>query len=315
MPNSMMQAVRVHQYGGVDQLQLEMIERPQPKAGEVLVRVHTVGVLPADCKTRQGYFKAFRPMTFPYIPGSAFAGVIEKIGSGVTTFKVGQAVFGRTNNGASAEYLTADIETIALKPDAISFAEAATISGGATTAWSALFDNADLQADQKVLIHAAAGGVGLFAVQFARWKGAHVIGTASADNVDFVRSLGAEQVVDYRATPFEDNIQDMDVVLDAVGGDTTDRSMKVLKRRGILVSLLGQPNQAKAEHYGIRAISNSVTQPYPSTRLLETIAQMMAEGLVNTAIAEAFPFAEVRQAHERVETGRSRGRVILQIAE
>jgi NADPH:quinone reductase-like Zn-dependent oxidoreductase len=311
----MMQAVRVHQYGGVEQLHVESIPRPQPKTGEVLVRVHAVGVLPADCKTRQGYFKQFRPMTFPYIPGSTFAGVIEAIGEGVTNFQVGQAIFGRTNNGASAEYLTAAIETIALKPDAISFAEAATISGGATTAWSALFDNADLQAGQKVLIHAAAGGVGLFAVQFAKWKGAHVTGTASANNVDFVQSLGAEQIIDYHAVNFEDGIQDMDVVFDAVGGDTTDRSMKVLKRGGILVSLLGQPDQAKAAQYGIRAISNSVTQPYPSTHLLETIAQMIAEGIIQTVIAETFSLAAVRPAHERVETGHSRGRVILQIAD
>ncbi len=313
MPDSTMQAVRVHQYGGTDQLQLETITRPQPKDGEVLVRVHAVGVLPADSKARLGYFKNYRPVNFPYIPGSAFAGVIEAIGDDVATFEVGQVVFGRTNNGASAEYLTAAVETIALKPDAISFAEAATISGGATTAWSALFENADLQPNQKILVHAAAGGVGIFAVQFAHWKGAHVIGTASANNLDFVRSLGAETTLDYNAVRFEDELSDLDVVLDSVGGDTTQRSMRVLKHGGMLVSLLSQPDQTEAQKYGIHAMNNSVTQPYPSTHLLETIAGLMADATIKTFIAEEFPLAEIRLAHQQVETGHSRGRVILSI--
>jgi len=314
MPDLTMQAVRVYQYGDSDQLQLETILRPQPKPDEVLVRNHAVGILPADCKTRQGYFKTFRPLTFPYIPGSAFAGVIESLGADVTGFHVGQAVFGRTTNGASAEYLTAAANTIALKPDTISFAEAATISGGATTAWSVLFENADLQSGQRVLIHAAAGGVGLFAVQFAHWKGAHVIGTASGANLDFVRSLGAKTVLDYNAVRFEESLTDLDVVLDAVGGDTTQRSMHVLKTGGILVSILGQPDQSEAQKLGIRAMNNTVTQPYPSTQLLQTIAGLMAAGTIKTTIAQEFSLADVRLAHQRVETGHSRGRVVLQVA-
>ncbi|MBA3873804.1 MAG: NADP-dependent oxidoreductase [Anaerolineae bacterium] len=313
MPDTM-QAVRIHQYGDTDQLQLETIPIPQPQANEVLVRVHAVGVLPADNKTRQGFFKNFRPITFPYTPCSTFAGVIEALGANVTNFKVGQPVFGRTTNGAAAEYITASIATIAPKPDAITFAEAATISGGATTAWSALFDNANLQPDQHVLIHAAAGGVGLFAVQFAHWKGAHVTGTASAANLDFVRSLGAETVIDYNVVPFEDEVHNMDVVLDSVGDDTTSRSMVVLKPDGILVSLLGPPDQAEAQKHGIRAMNNTViTQPYPSTSLLQTIADLMASGTIKTHIAEEFSLADVRLAHQRVDTGHSRGRVILRL--
>lgn len=315
MPEATMTAVRVHQFGGADQLQLETIARPEPKVGEVLVRVKAVGVLPAEVKTRQGYFKNFRPTTFPYIPGSAFSGVVEAVGEGVTAFKVDDTVFGRTNNGAYAEFLTAAANTVALKPEAVSFAEAATISGGATTAWVSLFDNAHIEAGQRVLVHAAAGGVGLFAVQLARWKGAHVTGTASAANLDFVRSLGAEQVVDYAAAPFEDTLSDFDVVLDAVGGDTTTRSMKVLKRGGILVSLLGEPDQAAAGQYGIRAISNSVSQPFPSSDLLQTIAGLLANGTIKTAIAAEYPLADVRQAHVRVETGHSRGRVVLRVGD
>lgn len=314
MPDASMTAVRVHQFGGADQLQLETIARPQPKAGEVLVRVQAVGVLPAEVKTRQGYFKDFRPTTFPYIPGSAFSGVVEAVGESVTGFALGDAVFGRTNNGAYAEYLTATADTVALKPKGVSFADAATISGGGTTAWVSLFDNAHIEAGQRVLVHAAAGGVGLFAVQLARWKGAHVTGTASAANLDFVRSLGAE-AVDYAAAPFEDTLKDFDVVLDAVGGDTTTRSMKALKRGGVLVSLLGEPDQTEAHKHGIRATSNSVSQPFPSTELLQTIAGLMADGTVKTAIAAEYPLADVRQAHERVETGHSRGRVVLRVGD
>ncbi len=314
MAEQTIRAVQVYEYGGPEQLKLEQIARPQPQAGEVLVRICAAGVLPAECKMRQGLFRAYRPVEFPYILGSAIAGVIEEVGPGVTEFRTGQAVFGRTTKGAYAEYTTAAIETLALKPDAISFAEAATISGGATVAWTALFENAALQSGQHVLIHGAGGGVGLFAVQFARWRGAHVIGTASTRNIEFVRSLGAETVVDYTATPFEEVVQAVDVVLDTIGGETLQRSMQVVKPGGVLVSLLEQPSQEKAQEYGIRAINNSVTQPFPSSNLLTTIAQLMAEGTVKTVVAREFSLDEARQAHELCQTGHGRGRIVLRIA-
>src|SRR6266487_1982258 len=180
MSKRMMQAIRVYQYGGPEQLKLEQISCPEPQPDEVLVWVYATGVLPIEWKIRQGLFHAFNPATFPYIPGSAFAGVVEEVGSLVTTFRSGQAVFGRSNKGTYAEYTTVSGETIALKPESLGFDEAATISGGATTAWEALFDHGGLQAGQRVLILGAAGGVGSFAVQLARWKGAQVIGTTGA---------------------------------------------------------------------------------------------------------------------------------------
>ena len=223
MLESQIQAIRVHQYGGPEQLKLERIACPEPQAGEVLVKVYAAGVLPAEWKARQGLFHAFRPASFPYIPGSAFAGVVERVGPGVTTFGAGQAVFGRTNNGAYAEYTTVSVDTIAPKPAEISFDQAAAISGGATVAWTALFENGDLRPGQRVLIHGAAGGVGSFAVQLARWKGAQVTATASAANLEFVRSLGAADVIDYVATPFEQVARDLDLVLDTIGGETLRR--------------------------------------------------------------------------------------------
>ncbi len=309
------QAIRVHQYGGPEELKLEQIPCPQPQAGELLVRVHAAGVLPAEWKVRQGLFKGFLPVSFPYIPGSAFSGVIEEVGPGITIFQKGQAVFGRSNNGAYAEYTTVSAETLALKPGSLSFAEAATISGGATVAWTALFENGALQAGQRVLIHGAAGGVGLFAVQFARWKGAQVIGTAGAANVDFVRSLGAETVVDYTSTPFEQVVHDVDLVLDTIGGETLQRSMNVVKRGGTLVTLLEQPSQEKAQERGIRAMKNTATLPFPSSNFLQTIAQLIAEGHVRAIVGKTFPLHEARQAHELSQTGHGRGRIVLHIAD
>jgi NADPH:quinone reductase-like Zn-dependent oxidoreductase len=314
MSKRMMQAIRVHQYGRPEQLKLEQICCPEPQTGEVLVRVHATGVLPAEWKVRQGLFKDFLPITFPYIPGSAFAGVVEEIGAGVTAFQQGQAVFGRSNNGAYAEYTTVSVETIALKPETLSFVEAATISGGATVAWTALFENGELQPGQRVLIHGAAGGVGLFAVQFARWKGAQVIGTAGAANVDFVRSLGAQAVIDYTSTPFEQVVHDVDLVLDTIGGEILQRSMHVVKRGGMLVSLLGQPPQEKALELGIRAMRITAVSPFPSSSLLQTIAQLIGEGQVRAIVGKTFTLREANLAHELSQTGHGRGRIILHIA-
>ena len=317
-----MQAIRVHQYGGSEQLKLEQIPRPEPQAGEVLIRVHATGVLPVEWKIRQGFFQAIFPAVFPYILGSAVAGVVEEVGPGVTTFQKGQAVFGRSIHGTYAEYTTTAVEPpalkpetfslLALKPETLSFDEAATISGGATIAWTALFEDGALQAGQHVLIHGAAGGVGLFAVQFARWKGAQVIGTTSTANVDFVRSLGAETVIDYTATPFEQVVHDVDLVLDTIGGKTLRRSLDVVKRGGTLVSLLEQPASELAQKRGIRATKNRVS---PTSEHLRTIAQLIDKGQVRAVVGKIFPLHEVRQAHELSQTGHGRGRIVLHVAD
>ncbi len=310
-----MRAIHVHAYGGPEALRLEEAPRPEPQAGEVLMRVHAVGVLPVEWKIRQGLFRSFQPVTFPYISGSAFAGVVKSVGAGVTAFAPEQAVFGRSATGAYAEYVTAAVETLALKPDTLSFDEAASISGGATTAWTALFDNARVQAGQRVLIHGAAGGVGSFAVQFARWKGAQVIGTASTANLEFVRSLGAETVIDYTTVPFEQVARDVDVVLDTLGGETLRRSMQVVRPGGVLVSLIEPPSQEEAQALGIRAIKNTATQPYPSTSLLQTIASLIAAGEIRVTLAQVFPLEEASRAHELSQTGHGRGRIVLHIAD
>ncbi len=274
----------MYQYGGPEQLKLEQIPCPEPQPGEVLVRVHATAVLPVEWKIRQGAFRAFQPAAFPYIPGSAFSGIVEEVGPGVTTFRSGQAVFGRSSQGTYAEYTTASAEAIALKPESLGFAEAATISGGATTAWEALFDRGGLQAGQRVLILGAAGGVGSFAVQLARWKGAQVIGTTGTANMDFVRSLGAEVVIDYTST-----------------------------RGGTLISTAGQPSQEKARAIGIRALF--FTGSRPSSERLQAIAQLIDEGQLKVTLGRIFPLREASLAHALSQSGHGRGRIVLHIAD
>jgi NADPH:quinone reductase-like Zn-dependent oxidoreductase len=313
-----MQAVLVHQYGGPEMLQIERIPTSEPQAGEVFLRVHAVGVLPADCKVRRGFFKDRGPMQFPYVPSSAVSGVVEAVGPDVTRFQVGDEVFGRATKGASAEYITTAIEspvlnpTLVHKPVTLTFDQAATISGGATSAWWALFDDGNLQANQRVLIQGGAGGVGLFAVQFAKWKGAEVIATTSTNNVEFVSSLGADTVVDYKTTPFEDVVRDVDLVLDTVGGETLHRSMQVVKPGGTLISIVEQPSQKQAAEHGIDAHFSS---RLISTNVLETITPLLADGTIQAFVGARFSLENVRQAHELCETGHGRGRIVLHVAD
>jgi NADPH:quinone reductase-like Zn-dependent oxidoreductase len=310
MKTSKMQAIRVHQYGGVGELQLESIECPRPGDNEVLIRVHAAGVLPIDWKQRQGIFKHLRPMQFPYIPGSAIAGIIEDVGKHVTKFQIGQEVFGRSSAGAYAEYITTDIERLTIKPPELSFGEAASISGGATTAWQALFVNGNIQKGQRVLIHGAAGGVGSFAVQLAVWQGAQVIGTCSTANVEMVKALGASEVIDYTSCRSEDIVQEVDMVLDTVGSDTLDRSYAVVKRGGVLLSFAGQISPEKARELGIRAeFSNTLL----SAEAMQEIAQVMADGHVKAIISHFYPIHAARDAHIQSQTGHGRGRIVLEI--
>jgi NADPH:quinone reductase-like Zn-dependent oxidoreductase len=305
-----MQAIQVHAYGDTDQLALSVVARPAPQEEEVLVRVHAAGVNPIDWKVRQGLRKQILPMQFPYIPGMEIAGVVEEVGVGVTTLKMGQAVYGRSKTGAYAEYAIAAEHMLAAKPHTVSFDEAATIPVGATTAWQGLFDTGKLEAGQRVLIVGGAGGVGLFAVQLASQRGAHVIATASGANVEFVRSLGAEVVIDYTTTRLVDEVQDVDCVLDTVG-ETLETSLQVLKRGGILVSLSGQPPTEQARARGVRVIA---TRTQIGSTLLEQLARLIDEGQLRTVIKGTFPLSQASQAHALGQQGHGRGRIVLHIA-
>ncbi|MEH2454808.1 NADP-dependent oxidoreductase [Nostoc sp.] len=308
--SNMIQAIRIHNYGESDVLTLETIAQPEPQPNEVLIRVQAAGVNPLDWKIRAGYMKEIFPMPLPFTPGMDVAGIVEAIGADVKALQVGQEVYGELRMGAYAQFATAPQDAIALKPQTLDFVQAASVPMVAMTAYQGLFDYGDLKPGQTVLIHAASGGVGMFAVQFAKWKGAHVIGTASAANAEFVQSLGADQVIDYNATPFEQVVENVDVVLDTLGGDTQARSYSMVKPGGILVSTAAPPNAQKAQERGIRA---EMMNMKPSASLLEEIASLLDSGQVKTLVAQTFSLSEARQAQELSQGGHVRGKIVLQI--
>jgi NADPH:quinone reductase-like Zn-dependent oxidoreductase len=313
-----MRAVRFHQYGGPEQLLVEQVPRPEPQAGEVLIRVYAAGVNPIDWKIRQGVFKQFMPLPLPCTPGNEFAGTIERLGTGVTAFQLGQSVYGREGKGTYAEYMLAAADALLPKPRRISFDQAASLPIGARTAWIALFYLADLQAGQRVLIHGAAGGMGNYAVQLARWKGAHVIGTASVNNLEFVRALGAEAVIDYQATPFEQVVHEVDVVIDPIGGETQERSWPVITPGGTLIAIGHPASEERARQYGVRTLSTLGDHRGPqrlSPEPLQTISTLLEAGMLLPQPGKIFPLEEARQAQAFSETGHGRGRILLHIAD
>jgi NADPH:quinone reductase-like Zn-dependent oxidoreductase len=304
MSSKTMRAIQIHDYGTADQLKLEDAPRPEPKEGEVLVRLKAAGVNPADWKYRQGAYKAFMPLSFPWTPGLEGAGVVEAVGPAVTAFRPGDAVFG-TINAAYAEYAVALVSELALKPAALSFEEAASAPMGALTGWGAV-EAADIKPGQRVFVQGAAGGVGLFAAQLARNKGAHVIGTASAVNLDFVKSLGVEPV-DYDAAPFESVVHDVDIVIDTVGGEVLQRSWDVLKPGGLLVSVAGRATEEEAKAKGKRFKGAGRA---PASNLAH-IGELITASKLTPAIQASFPLSEAVAAQQLCETGHGRGRIIL----
>src|SRR6266576_1825153 len=236
-----MKDIRIHKYGGPEVLQYEDAPRPKPQSGEVLVRVKAAGVNPIDWKVREGHMKDFWPHKFPLILGWDLSGVVEELGKGASRFTIGDEVYSvpdPTRNGAYADYIVVCESELALKPNSLHHVHAAAAPLAALTAWQSLFDTAQLQPGQRVLIHAGSGGVGHFAVQLAKWKGAYVIATASKKNQELLRELGADETIDYTRQRFEDVAHKIDIVLDPIGGDTQERSWQVLKKGGILLSVV-----------------------------------------------------------------------------
>jgi NADPH:quinone reductase-like Zn-dependent oxidoreductase len=311
-----MTAVRVHEPGGREVLKVEQVPRPSPAEGQILVRVHAAAINPVDWKMRKGFGRGRTRGSGAdgFILGFDVSGVVEQVGPGVTKFKPGDAVFAMLSlqrGGGYAEYAIVKEDEAAMKPEKASHVEAAAVPLAALTAWQALFDTAHLEKGQTVLIHAGAGGVGHFAVQLAKWKGAKVIATASNDNLDFLRQLGADEVIDYRNQKFEDVAKDVDVVLDSIGGDTQARSFSVLKKGGTLVSIVGPPPQDKATAAGVRAAGILVK---PNADELSQIGKLIDVGQVKAVVSKTFPLSEVAKAHEVSETGHARGKIVLQVA-
>jgi NADPH:quinone reductase-like Zn-dependent oxidoreductase len=309
MSTKMMQAIRIQDYGGPEVLELEQAPRPEPQVGEVLIRIMAAGVNPADWKMRSGMYKAFMPLTFPWTPGLEAAGVIEAVGADVTGLYPGQAVYGRMQ-AAYAEYTAVPANGLQPKPALLTFEQAASVPVGALTAWQAVIETAQVQPGQRVLVHGAAGGVGVYAVQLAIWKGAHVVGTASASNLEFVQSLSAERVIDYNAAPFETAIQDLDAVIDTVGGDLPERSLKVLRPGGVLVSAAARLSPEMGQALNIRTPSLGQA----GSEKLAQINQLLESKQVLPVVGAVFPLSQARQAQELSQTGHGRGRIILRIS-
>lgn len=309
MSKKTMQAILVNEYGGPAVMQVQTVERPQPQADEVLVRIVYAAVIPLDYKIRNGWLQSVFPVSFPYIPGFYASGVVEEVGQSITEFKPGDRVFGSIN-AAYAEYGIAKEQELLAMPEHLTFEEAATIKAGAETAWKVLFTEGELQSGQTVLLHAAAGGVGQFAVQLAKWKGAHVIATASTSNLDFVKSLGADQVIDYTTTKFEEVAKDVDLVVDAVGGETEDRSWSVMKKGGIFVSITQDPSQEQAEIYGVTAKFNT---KFPTREDLQSLTNLIADGKIKAQIDSIFPLNQADKALEKSEARHGRGRILLSV--
>jgi NADPH:quinone reductase-like Zn-dependent oxidoreductase len=304
-----MKAIRMPSYGGAEVLVYEDTARPEPQAGEVLIQVYAAGVNGIDWKIRDGNFQDLMKFQLPLILGLDAAGVVAAVGAGVTNVGVGQEVYGtidQNRSGAYAEYAIAKADAIAPKPKSLSYIEAASIPVAALTAWQALFDKGNLTKGQTALIHGAAGGVGMFAVQLAKWKGAKVIATASTSKLETVRSLGADEVIDYTTTPFETVVSGVDLVLDVLGGETQSRSWQTLKPNGILVSTLPPPPPAPA---GLR--SEAVTAA-KSEQLLE-ISKLLESGQLKTIVERVFPLRETAQALELNKTGHTQGKIVIQV--
>jgi len=308
-----MHAVGIHRYGGPEVLSYENLARPEPRRGEVSIHVAAAGVNPIDWKTRAG--KGLAPRygeRFPLILGWDLAGTVVALGEKAAGVAVGDEVFGMVHfprpGGTYAEFATAPADHVVARPESLEPAAAAGVPLVALTAWQALFSAARLEAGQKVLIHAAAGGVGHVAVQLARLRGATVVGTASERNHDFLRQLGAERVIDYTQERFEEVLDDVDVVLDSIGGEVREKSWQVLKPGGVLVSIVGDPASPLAEVLGVRAAKVLVE---PNIGQLGQIAELIDAGRLRVEIERTFPLAEAAEAHRHGERGHTRGKLVL----
>ncbi|MCK9294468.1 MAG: NADP-dependent oxidoreductase [Desulfobulbaceae bacterium] len=308
-----MKAIRVHAYGGAEKMIMEEVERPVAAEDELLVRVHAAGINPVDWKVREGHLQDFLKLELPYTPGYDLSGVVEKTGGAVEEFQPGDQVFTFRNTatpGTFAEYAVVKAAEAAIKPDSLNHSQSAAVPVAALTAWQSLFDVAGLRSGQRVLIHAAAGGVGHFAVQFGCWIGAHVIATASAANLDFLEQIGAHQVIDYTAVRFEEEAGEVDVVLDLLSGETRERSLPLLRKNGILVTTLPPEPPAEVQaKYQVRAAAMLVR---PDRLQLGEIARLIDSGKVRPTV-QSYPFAEFQQALRQSQNGHTRGKVVLVI--
>jgi NADPH:quinone reductase-like Zn-dependent oxidoreductase len=315
-----MKAIRMHHYDGPEALVYESAPRPTPAAGEILVRVRAAGVNPVDWKFREGWLRERLSVTWPVVPGLDLSGIVAQVGEGVRAWRVGDEVFGRTTlggHGAYAEYAAAPADAFARKPAHLDHLHAAAIPTAGLTAWQALFGPDDAQpglgpaAGRPILIHGGAGGVGSFAIQLAKWRGARVIATGRAESAPLLRELGADLVIDRERERFEELAGPVDAVLDLVGGETLERSWQVLAPGGAIASAVAQPSPERAAAQGVRIVP-LWARTVPAH--LERLASLVGDRLLRVVLARVLPLAEARQAHELSQSGQVHGKLVLNVA-
>jgi NADPH:quinone reductase-like Zn-dependent oxidoreductase len=309
-----MKGVRIHAYGGPEQLRYENI--PVPKIGdeEILVRIAAASVNPVDCKLASG---ALRPVmnnkavVLPWIPGGDFSGRVEAAGKDVTDIKKGDIVYGDCpSGGAYAQFVVARANAVALKPKTLNFVGAASVPIAAQTAWQALFEHGQLRSGQTVLIHGGSGGVGSFAIQLARWKKARVLATGSADHMEYLQELGADEAIDYKTTAFETVVKGVDLVLDLVGGQTQERSFTVIRPGGRLVSTINLPSQQMAGKYQIDAMMMTMK---PSTEHLNKLTVLLDGGLIKPHVTRTYPLSKAPVAWKDILSHHTAGKIVLEV--
>jgi NADPH:quinone reductase-like Zn-dependent oxidoreductase len=305
-----MKAIQMDQYGGEDQLKMVDVTQPKAAKGQVVVRVLATTLNPLDLKRTSGKLRQVLPIQLPFIPGSDFSGVVDSVGEGVKDFKVGDEVFGYPSSGAYAEYLAIDASKIALKPKKLNHVEAASL-GLAGQAALQMVDRAGVQKGQTVLVQGAAGAVGGIAVQLAHHRGAKVIGTATGPSIRRAKDYGAAEVIDFKTERFEDRVKDVDVVLDAVGGDALPRSFAVLKRGGTLVTIVEPPPEDEAAKHNVKA---SLVVTESSTASLKTIAQMADAGEIKPYVGKVYSLSEVAKGWEAGQSGQVDGKIVFKVA-
>ncbi len=313
-----MKAIILKEAGGPENLEMAEVDIPVPGKDEVLVKVKAISINPVDIKTRKGkalYNKLMEDK--PVILGWDIAGEVVGVGEDVTTLEEGDEVFGMINfpghGKAYAEYVTAPANHLAEIPELVSINEAAAGTLAALTAWQVLVDQANVQTGEKVLIHAAAGGVGHFAVQIAKYLGAYVIGTASDANYDFVKELGAEEFVDYTQVRFEDELKEVNVVFDTVGGDYPKRSLDILKNGGRLVAIAGGITDEVKELAAKKNVTAIAYMVHSNGDDMEQLAELLEAGTIKSHISKVYAFSEMAEAHRQSETGKTRGKIVVEL--
>ena len=307
-----MKAIQINGYGDNSVVELNnKATKPEVSAGKVLVQVHVAGVNPVDWKIREGYLKGMMPLAFPATLGSDFSGVVTEVGEGITNVKQGDEVYGMANamaGGSFAEFTAVDAKSLSMKPVKTTHAEAASLPLVGLSAWQSLVEHMHLSKGQKILIHGGAGGIGTIAIQLAKYLGAYVATTVSQKDNDYVKLLGADEVINYQNEKFEEKLKEYDAVFDTVGGETYQKSFQIIKEGGVIVSMAEQPNEELMKKYKVSAKSQ-FTQP--NTDQLTKLASLVDDGIIKPHVDKSFPMEQAKEAFTYQQTGSPQGKVVI----